>query len=84
LNVNDKNRFKKILKKKKGENNEKNGNKHLYRAYVEAANFAIRYDTKAQVEQGMTPKNFRGPDESVAEFIKYVLHERHFPDDFLP
>jgi transposase len=29
--------------KKKGENNRKNGNKYLSWAFVEAANFAIRY-----------------------------------------
>jgi len=34
--------------KKKGENNKKNGNKYLAWAYVEAANFAIRYCPKAQ------------------------------------
>jgi transposase len=34
--------------KKKGENNRKNGNKYLSWAYVEAANFAIRYCPKAQ------------------------------------
>ena len=34
--------------KKKGENNRKNGNKHLARAYTEAANFAVRYNQKAQ------------------------------------
>lgn len=34
--------------KKKGENNRKNGNKHLSWAYVEAANFAKRYSTRAQ------------------------------------
>ena len=34
--------------KKKGENNRKNGNKHLAWAYVEAAHFAIRYMPKAQ------------------------------------
>ena len=34
--------------KKKGENNKKNGNKYLSWAYVEAANFAIRYCAKAQ------------------------------------
>jgi transposase len=34
--------------KKKGENNRKNGNKYLAWAYVEAANFAVRYNTKAQ------------------------------------
>ena len=34
--------------KKKGENNKKNGNKYLFWAYVEAANFAIRYCAKAQ------------------------------------
>lgn len=33
--------------KKKGENNKKNGNKYLSWAYVEAANFAIRYSAKA-------------------------------------
>ena len=32
--------------KKKGENNRKNGNKYLAWAYIEAANFAIRYDDK--------------------------------------
>lgn len=31
--------------KKKGENNRKNGNKYLAWAFVEAANFAIRYDS---------------------------------------
>lgn len=34
--------------KKKGENNKKNGNKHLSWAYVEAANFSIRYSSEAQ------------------------------------
>jgi len=34
--------------KKKGENNRKNGNKYLAWAYVEAANFAIRYCPDAQ------------------------------------
>jgi transposase len=33
--------------KKKGENNKKNGNKYLAWAYVEAANFAVRYCAKA-------------------------------------
>jgi transposase len=35
-------------KKKKGENNKKNGNKFLSWAYVEAANFAKRYSREAQ------------------------------------
>jgi transposase len=35
-------------KKKKGENNRKNGNKYLSWAYVEAANFAIRFSQEAQ------------------------------------
>jgi len=35
-------------KKKKGENNRKNGNKYLGWAYVEAANFAIRFCSKAK------------------------------------
>jgi transposase len=35
-------------KKKKGENNRKNGNKYLSWAYVEAANFAIRFSPEAQ------------------------------------
>ncbi|HDJ22581.1 MAG TPA: IS110 family transposase [Candidatus Aminicenantes bacterium] len=35
-------------KKKKGENNRKNGNKYLAWAYVEAANFATRYCSKAK------------------------------------
>ena len=34
--------------KKKGENNRKNGNKYLAWAYVEAANFAIRHNAKAE------------------------------------
>lgn len=34
--------------KKKGENNRKNGNKYLSWAYIEAANFAIRFCPKAQ------------------------------------
>lgn len=33
---------------KKGENNRKNGNKYLAWAFVEAANYAARYNTKAQ------------------------------------
>lgn len=33
--------------KKKGENNKKNGNKYLAWAYVEAANFIVRYNAKA-------------------------------------
>ena len=35
-------------KKKKGKGNQKNGNKYLAWAYVEAAHFAIRYCSKAQ------------------------------------
>ncbi len=34
--------------KQKGKGNEKNGNKYLSWAFVEAANFAIRYSKKAQ------------------------------------
>ena len=34
--------------KKKGENNRKNGNKYLSWAFVEAANFAIRYNERAK------------------------------------
>jgi len=34
--------------KRKGENNRKNGNKYLAWAYIEAANYAIRYNAKAQ------------------------------------
>lgn len=34
--------------KKKGENNKKNGNKYLAWAYVEAANFSIRFSPEAQ------------------------------------
>ncbi len=34
--------------KKKGENNKKNGNKYLSWAYVEAANFSIRFSPEAQ------------------------------------
>jgi transposase len=34
--------------KRKNENNKKNGNKYLAWAYVEAANFAIRFCPKAQ------------------------------------
>lgn len=35
-------------KKKKGENNRKNGNRYLSWAYIEAANFAIRFSPEAQ------------------------------------
>jgi len=31
------------MKKKKGENNRKNGNQYLSWAFIEAANYAIRY-----------------------------------------
>lgn len=34
--------------KKKGEDNEKNGNKYLSWAFIEAANFAKRYNEKAR------------------------------------
>lgn len=34
--------------KKKGKGNTKNGNKYLARAFVEAANFAIRYNERAK------------------------------------
>jgi transposase len=34
--------------KRKGENNRKNGNKYLSWAYIEAANYAIRYNAKAE------------------------------------
>lgn len=34
--------------KKKGENNRKNGNKYLAWAFIEAANFAIRYNDKVK------------------------------------
>lgn len=34
--------------KRKGENNRKNGDKFLVRAYIEAANHMIRYNEKAQ------------------------------------
>ena len=34
--------------KKKGEGNRKNGNRYLAWAYIEAANFAIRYNAKAK------------------------------------
>ena len=35
-------------RKKKGENNRKNGNKYLAWAYVEAANFAVRYHDRVK------------------------------------
>ena len=37
--------------KKKGENNRKNGNKYLAWAFIEAANFAIRYNGLANNHQ---------------------------------
>ena len=37
--------------KKKGEGNCKNGNRHLSWAYVEAANFAVRYSPLAKALQ---------------------------------
>jgi transposase len=39
--------------KKKGENNRKNGNRYLSWAYVEAANFAARYNARAQAWFGL-------------------------------
>lgn len=46
--------------KKKGENNRKNGNKYLSWAFVEAANFAIRYDeTIRKYYQRRLTKNHR-------------------------
>jgi transposase len=45
--------------KKKGENNKRNGNKYLAWAYVEAANFAVRYCKSAQrfYQRKMAEKN---------------------------
>ena len=45
--------------KKKGENNKKNGNRYLAWAYVEAANYAMRYCPYAQkfFQRKMTKKN---------------------------
>ncbi|WP_218943420.1 transposase [Exilibacterium tricleocarpae] len=34
--------------KKKGESNRKNGNRYLAWAFIEAANFCVRYSTKAK------------------------------------
>ncbi|MCP4551662.1 MAG: IS110 family transposase [Bacteroidetes bacterium] len=46
-------------KKKKGQNNKKNGNRYLAWAYVEAANYAIRYCPNAQkfFQRKMAKKN---------------------------
>ncbi len=45
--------------KKKGVNNKKNGNKYLCRAYIEAANFAIRFnkETKRYYQRKASKKN---------------------------
>ena len=56
--------------KKKGENNKKNGNKYLCWAFIEAANFAIRYDET--IKQYYQPK-LRKEKRVVA--IKTIAHK---------
>jgi transposase len=56
--------------KKKGENNRKNGNQYLCWAYIEAANFAIRYNN---VIKGYYQRKARKTNNVVA--IKTVAHK---------
>jgi len=57
--------------KKKGEGNTKNGNKYLAWAFMEAANFAIRYDE--QIQRYYQRKNGKGKHFMVAK--KTVAHK---------
>ena len=57
--------------KRKGRGNTKNGNKYLAWAYVEAANFAVRYDAD---DQALLPAQ-AGQDQRRCRAIKTVAHK---------
>jgi transposase len=68
--------------KKKGENNRKNGNRYLSWAYVEAANFAIRFSCKAQrfYQRKMAKTNgivaIKALSNKLARASFYVMRDR--------
>ena len=57
--------------KKKGEGNTKNGNAYLGWAFVEAANFAIRYDPV--IQKYYQRKNIRAKHRMIA--LKTIAHK---------
>jgi transposase len=72
--------------KKKGENNKRNGNKFLAWAYVEAANFAIRYCGSAQrfYQRKMAEKNGIVATKALSNKIcraSYYIMRDHVPFD---
>jgi transposase len=68
--------------KKKGENNRKNGNKYLAWAYVEAANFAVRYNAKAKrfYQQKKSKRNgivaIKALSNKIARASYYMLRDQ--------
>jgi transposase len=68
--------------KKKGENNRKNGNRYIFWAYVEAANFAIRFSSKAQrfYQRKMAKTNgivaIKALSNKLARASFYVMRDR--------
>ncbi|MCJ7540932.1 MAG: IS110 family transposase [Desulfobacterales bacterium] len=68
--------------KKKGENNRKNGNKYLAWAYVEAANFAVRYNEKAKrfYQQKKSKRNgivaIKALSNKIARASYYMLRDQ--------
>jgi transposase len=77
-------------KKKKGENNRKNGNRYLSWAYVEAANLAIRFHRDAQrfYQRKMAKTNkivaIKALSNKLARASYYVMRDRvpYDPDRF--
>jgi transposase len=72
--------------KKKGENNKRNGNKYLAWAYVEAANFAVRYCSSAQrfYQRKMAEKNGIVATKALSNKIcraSYYMMRDHVPFD---
>jgi transposase len=72
--------------KKKGENNKRNGNKYLAWAYVEAANFAVRYCKSAQrfYQRKMAEKNAIVATKALSNKIcraSYYMMRDHVPFD---
>jgi len=68
--------------KKKGENNRKNGNRYLSWAYVEAANFAIRFSPEAQkfYQRKMAKRNkivaIKALSNKLARASYYVMRDQ--------
>lgn len=63
--------------KKKGENNRKNGNKYLCLAYIEAANFAIRFNenVKRYYQRKMKKTNRIVAIKTIAhKLVRLLLH----------